>query len=182
MHRRHGIILLSPANLKVGDAGDLTKLGQLDSSRLETLMRRAFPIMQPESDWWQKNAPSGSSDGPTLWYRFEAQYPDGSKEFGTLHNDGTAQINGRWFYFSPSPDKTAGQGFSSNTDQVPDASRITPMPVRPGQRAGHDISVHVTLDTGGPGIRDLKSLQHETVQTQRPKTTKVNRNEFRSNS
>lgn len=59
--------------------------------------------------------------------------------------------------------KQAG-GWSHDTDQVPDASRITPLTagvhsgVR-GSRAGHDISLQVRLDAG-VDIRDMKSLLH----------------------
>jgi Ca-activated chloride channel family protein len=60
------------------------------------------------------------------------------------------------------PGQPAGQG----TTQVPDANRITP-PVTPeGTRAGHDISLAVTLDAGLP-VTDLKSVLHE-VETERP--------------
>ncbi|MEP0844860.1 MAG: VWA domain-containing protein [Phycisphaerae bacterium] len=59
----------------------------------------------------------------------------------------------------------AGRGFSPDTTQVPDASRITPMPVRPERRAGHDIGIAVTIDTGGPGIVDLRSELHDVVET-----------------
>lgn len=48
----------------------------------------------------------------------------------------------------------------SDTPEVPDGSRITP-PVTPkGTRAGHDISLTVTIDAGMP-IYDLKSELHE---------------------
>jgi Ca-activated chloride channel family protein len=51
------------------------------------------------------------------------------------------------------PGKPAGQqggGWASDTDRVPDASRITPPVTPPGTRAGHDISVTVGLDSGVP--------------------------------
>ncbi len=60
--------------------------------------------------------------------------------------------------------KQAG-GWSHDTNQVPDASRITPVTagvhrgVR-GSRAGHDISLEVRLDAG-VDIREMKSLLHE---------------------
>lgn len=60
--------------------------------------------------------------------------------------------------------KQAG-GWSPDTNQVPDASRITPVTagvhrgVR-GSRAGHDISLEVRLDAG-VDIREMKSLLHE---------------------
>jgi Ca-activated chloride channel family protein len=55
-----------------------------------------------------------------------------------------------------------GGGWAPDTDQVPDASRITP-PVTPeGTRAGHDISIEVALDAGLP-IQSLDSGSHEIV-------------------
>lgn len=53
-----------------------------------------------------------------------------------------------------------GEGWSPDTDQVPDASNITP-PVTPkGTRAGHDISVEVNLHAGMP-VYDIESVLHE---------------------
>ncbi len=53
-----------------------------------------------------------------------------------------------------------GGGWSPDTDRVPDASRITP-PVAPkGTRAGHDISIEVSLDAGVP-IEEFRSTSHE---------------------
>ncbi len=54
-----------------------------------------------------------------------------------------------------------GHPFAGGTGQVPDASRVTPMPGKPDQRAGHDIAITVTIDTGGPGIVELKSASHD---------------------
>src|SRR2546422_845311 len=51
-------------------------------------------------------------------------------------------------------------GFSPDTDRVPDASRITPRPVAEGMRAGHDISLDVTLDAGVT-IDALNAKTHE---------------------
>ncbi|MHC4088765.1 MAG: VIT and vWA domain-containing protein [Planctomycetota bacterium] len=54
----------------------------------------------------------------------------------------------------------SGRGFSPDTDQVPDGSKITP-PVTPqGTRAGHDISVAVQVHAGLP-LRSIESKQHE---------------------
>lgn len=52
------------------------------------------------------------------------------------------------------------------TDQVPDADRITPPVVEEGFRAGHDISISVTIHAGRP-IEDLKSALHE-VEVEHP--------------
>ncbi len=55
-----------------------------------------------------------------------------------------------------------GTGWLPDTDQVPDASRITPPVTVPGTRAGHDISISVNLDAGA-AVRELDSKQHETA-------------------
>jgi Ca-activated chloride channel family protein len=46
------------------------------------------------------------------------------------------------------------------TGQVPDANRITPPVVEEGYRAGHDLSITVTIEAGRL-IEDLKSALHE---------------------
>lgn len=51
-----------------------------------------------------------------------------------------------------------GGGFAPDTTQVPDASKITPMPAK--DRAGHDISISVKLDAGVP-IENIQSKSHE---------------------
>ncbi len=55
----------------------------------------------------------------------------------------------------------AGTGWSPDTDQVPDASRITPPIVGAGQRSGHDISLEIMLDAGLP-VTDLQTPTHST--------------------
>ena len=56
--------------------------------------------------------------------------------------------------------KSPGGGWSAPTNQVPDADKITPPVLRPGQRSGHDIGVTVHLDAGLP-IEDLKCVTHK---------------------
>ncbi len=51
-----------------------------------------------------------------------------------------------------------GGGFAPDTTQVPDASKITPMPAL--TRAGHDISISVKLDAGVP-VENVVSKSHE---------------------
>ncbi len=69
-------------------------------------------------------------------------------------------------YIPGTPIGKQGGGWAPDTSQVPDASRITP-PVTPeGTRAGHDISIDVSLDAGVP-IDSLKSTLHE-VDVERP--------------
>jgi Ca-activated chloride channel homolog len=62
------------------------------------------------------------------------------------------------------PGKTAlgkeGTGRVPDTDAVPDASKITP-PIPPkGERAGHDIDISVSIDSGVP-LKDIDSKVHE---------------------
>jgi len=158
---RRGVILKGPARLTIAAAGDASTLGTLQPGKLEALLSSAHAIEYPGEMWWGKGDATGGAAQPTLWHRFEAVYGDGSKEFGELFADGTGWINGRWFYFDPEVIKDMGTGFEQNTNQVPDASRITPMPVPPGMRAGHDISLTMTIDTGGPRIVALDSPLHE---------------------
>ena len=65
--------------------------------------------------------------------------------------------------------RTPPRGRRPNTDRVPDASRITPPAPPKGMRAGHDISVEVTLDAGVP-VEGLKSSSHE-IEVERPSQT-----------
>ncbi|MCX5682624.1 MAG: VIT domain-containing protein, partial [Planctomycetota bacterium] len=60
------------------------------------------------------------------------------------------------------PDKPKGDGWSPDTNRVPDASRITPPVLKPGYRNGHDITLSVTLDAGVP-VQDLKVTSHEAT-------------------
>ncbi len=64
--------------------------------------------------------------------------------------------------------KQAG-GWAPDTDQVPDASKITPQVTPKGTRAGHDISLELAIDAGVP-IQDIKSTLHE-IDVQRDKPT-----------
>ncbi|MCH8006775.1 MAG: VWA domain-containing protein, partial [Planctomycetes bacterium] len=158
---REGVVLLGPAALGVGAAGDVGTLGSLQTGKLRALLMAAGPVKYPGDTWWGRGDATGGAGQATLWYRFEAAYTDGSKEFGELYIDGTGQLNGRWFYTDPQTIAEMGTGFSPDTNQVPDASRITPEPVKPGSRAGHDISLTVTIDSGGPGLVDITCELHE---------------------
>jgi len=54
--------------------------------------------------------------------------------------------------------------YSPRDGSAPDTSIISPMPVRPPMRAGHDVTIAVTLDTGGPGLKGVRSELHEITQ------------------
>ncbi|MBI5500431.1 MAG: PDZ domain-containing protein [Deltaproteobacteria bacterium] len=64
---------------------------------------------------------------------------------------------------SPAGDESAARsgqgGTAAPTDTVPDADRITPPVLRPGERSGHDIGVTVMLDAG-LSIQELTPVTH----------------------
>ena len=53
----------------------------------------------------------------------------------------------------------SGNGFSDDTDRVPDGSRITPRYAHPTTRSGHDITLDISIDAGVP-IDLLNSKSH----------------------
>jgi Ca-activated chloride channel homolog len=95
----------------------------------------------------------------TISYVETLKYEDGSYEFVFPMVVGPRYIPG-------SATGAQGNGFAPDTTKVPDASRITPRPAPEGMRAGHDVSIDVTLDAGVP-IDALESRTHE-VTVERP--------------
>ncbi len=91
----------------------------------------------------------------TISYVETLKYEDGSYEFVFPMVVGPRYIPGN---------ATGAQstGLAPDTDKVPDASRITPPPPPAGMRAGHDISVEVSLDAGVP-IDALNSKTHQVI-------------------
>jgi Ca-activated chloride channel family protein len=81
-------------------------------------------------------------------------YDQGAYEFHFPMVVGPRYIPGR-----PLPGRDRGQGWSPDTTRVPDASRITPPVLEPGQRTGHDVSLRVSVDAGVP-IRDVAVAAH----------------------
>lgn len=57
------------------------------------------------------------------------------------------------------PPAVGGGGWSAPTTVVPDADRITPPVLQPGERSGHDIDLEVRLDAGLP-ITEVRSVVH----------------------
>lgn len=89
----------------------------------------------------------------TISYVETLKYEDGSYEFVFPMVVGPRYVPGN-------PTGAQGKGFSSDTDKVPDGSRITPRPAPAGFRSGHDISIDVSLDAGVP-LDSLASKSHE---------------------
>jgi len=84
-------------------------------------------------------------------------YSDGNYEFVYPMVVGPRYIPG-----TPDGKPPKGEGWSPDTDEVPDASRITPPVKRPGSRSGHDITLDVILDPGME-MQKLSSPTHEIV-------------------
>lgn len=66
--------------------------------------------------------------------------------------------------------KRTGGGWSENTDQVPDASRITPPVIKPEYRSGHDISLKLTVDAGIP-IQNFSCPSHKIKELSKSKSS-----------
>ena len=91
----------------------------------------------------------------TISYVETLKYEDGSYEFVFPMVVGPRYVPGN-------ATGAQGNGFSPDTDRVPDASLITPQPPPVGMRAGHDISIDVMLDAGVP-IDALNAKTHEVL-------------------
>ncbi len=65
-----------------------------------------------------------------------------------------------------------GRGWVPDTDQVPDASRITPKPLPQGMRNGNDVHISVKLDAAMP-IQAVTGVTHELDVTNTSETEAV---------
>ncbi|MCC6321102.1 MAG: VWA domain-containing protein [Phycisphaerales bacterium] len=168
---RRGLVLSAPA--KISLAGRRTGEGGSDATiQPATIDAAVFNESLIDAVPIQIAAAEDTSSAP-LAFEFEAKYPDGSVERGAVRPDFTGEIGGRWFYL-PQRERAwrvvaagqapaAGEPFARPTGQVPDANRITPTPVRPPLRSGHDISVTVEVDTGGAGLTEVDAPLHATT-------------------
>src|SRR6266516_1447512 len=77
----------------------------------------------------------------TISYVETLKYEDGAYEFVFPMVVGPR-------YVPAEPVGAKGNGFAPDTDRVPDGSRITPQPAPEGMRAGHDVSLQISLDAG----------------------------------
>jgi len=57
---------------------------------------------------------------------------------------------------------SGGHGWSPDTDRVPDASRVTPPVLPPGQRSGHDVDILVRL-VPAAAFEDVAAKSHRVV-------------------
>ncbi|MFH1724198.1 MAG: VIT domain-containing protein [Elusimicrobiota bacterium] len=100
------------------------------------------------------NIPAGETVFVKIRYVHELKYDDGIYRFVFPMVVGPRFIPG--FRLSR---QDLGSGWSMDTTAVPDASRITPHVLTPGERNGHDISLRVRIDAGLP-IKGLRSKSH----------------------
>lgn len=134
-----------------------TRIRRPDSTRIASLVIHANGMAEYLPSTNDVEPPYASAgDVPEAF----VLYHDGDRP-----NQGLGEINGRWFAWDMPGAVEAGGGFAEPTDQVPDADRITPMPVRPPMRAGHDIEIDVQVDTGGVPITSIEAPLHEIVET-----------------
>lgn len=143
---RLGVVLLAPATTAVADGDVPAWMPSL--AQLPAVLAAALPIATPEA---MIKRDAASTCG------FTVTYGNGSQERCMVFNDGTGWVNGRWFCL---PSAKPGAPFAQPTTQVPDADRITPMPVPPGTRAGHDLGISLSIDAGGIPITSLRSALH----------------------
>jgi len=96
----------------------------------------------------------------TISYVEVLKYDEGSYEFVFPMVVGPRYVPG-----TPTGE-SQGNGGASDTDRVPDASRITPKVAPAEMRSGHDISLEVNLDAGLI-VEDVSSKTH-AIDIQRP--------------
>lgn len=101
----------------------------------------------------------------TISYVETLKYEAGTYEFSFPTVVGPRYVPG-----TPQPQDG---GKATGTDRVPDASRVSPPVMPKDARAGHDISIEVSLDAGLP-VEELKSVSHEVeVERRAPARARV---------
>jgi Ca-activated chloride channel family protein len=81
-------------------------------------------------------------------------------------------VGPRYIPGQPLSRPSVGRGWAADTDQVPDASRITPRPLPPGMRNGNDVQISIKLDAGMP-IQEITGVSHELEVKTKSDTTAV---------
>ena len=69
-------------------------------------------------------------------------------------------VGPRYIPGQPLARSNVGRGWLPDTDQVPDASRVTPEPLPQGMRNGNDVKISLKLDAGMP-IQAMTGVTHE---------------------
>jgi len=81
-------------------------------------------------------------------------------------------VGPRFIPGEPSTSIGRERGWSPNTTDVPDAARITPPVLEPGQRSGHDISLSLQLDAGAT-LKELAAPSHDVTIERHGETSAV---------
>ncbi|HVF42506.1 MAG TPA: VIT domain-containing protein [Pyrinomonadaceae bacterium] len=107
---------------------------------------------------------------PNVFTQSVANIMPGERVTVTISYVETLRYDGGTYEFSfptvvgpryvPGTPQAQADGKAAGTDRVPDASRVSPPVMPKGTRAGHDISIEVSLDAGLP-VEELKSVSHE---------------------
>ena len=69
-------------------------------------------------------------------------------------------VGPRYIPGQPLGGPSLGRGWAKDTDQVPDASRITPQTLPEGMRQGNDVHITIQVDAGMP-IQAITGVTHE---------------------
>jgi Ca-activated chloride channel family protein len=101
------------------------------------------------------NIPPGETVAVLIRYAFEVPFDDGRYLFALPTTIGPRYVPG-------APVGWQGAGWSPDTDAVPDASRVTPPVLPPGQRPAADVDILVRL-TPGDAFTGLASKSHRIV-------------------
>lgn len=101
------------------------------------------------------NIPPGETVAVLLRYVHEVPFDDGRYLFHFPTTIGPRYLPG-------TPTGRQGTGWSPDTDQVPDGSRVTPPVLPPGERPAADVDVMVRL-VPGAAFADLASKSHRVV-------------------
>lgn len=101
------------------------------------------------------NVPPGETVAVVLRYVHEVPYDDGRYLFHFPTTVGPRYVPG-------TPVGGSGPGFSPDTDEVPDASRVTPPVLPPGKRAAHDVDVLLRL-VPAEAFDDVAAKSHRAV-------------------
>jgi Ca-activated chloride channel family protein len=107
------------------------------------------------------NIPPGETVAVVLRYVHEVPFDGGRYAFHFPTTVGPRYVPGA--ALAPdAPGGASGPGTSSDTDRVPDASRVTPPVSPPGTRSGHDVDILVRLVPGG-AFDEVETRSHRVV-------------------